>query len=98
MLQTDSGPDVWLQLLVRCAAEPDCQPAAMCSLTDQRFLTEMRAVDQERLLQQEQLIAQQQQLIAQLQQTDTMQQADMAGLEWQLRARQQLMLHCNARQ
>jgi hypothetical protein len=66
----------------------------MCSLADQvadqRFLTEMRAVDQERLLLQEQLIAQQQQLIAQLQQTVTMQQADIAGLEWQLRARQQL--------
>jgi hypothetical protein len=32
MLQDGSAPDVWLQLLEHCAADPYCQPTAMCHL------------------------------------------------------------------
>jgi hypothetical protein len=35
MLQKGSGPDVWLQLLELCAAEPACQPTALRSLAQQ---------------------------------------------------------------
>ncbi len=42
LLQADSAPDVWLQLLEHCAAEPDCQPTALRSLAQQ--LAEQKAL------------------------------------------------------
>jgi hypothetical protein len=89
---------VWLQLLECCAAEPDCQPAALCSLAkalaQQRALTtqqQQRLAEQEAAnrQQQQQLVDQQQQLLAQ-QQVAAEQGARIAALEGQL---QQLLQH-----
>jgi hypothetical protein len=45
MLQDGSAPDVWLQLLERCAAEPDCQPQASTALRSlAQQLAEQRAL------------------------------------------------------
>jgi hypothetical protein len=105
VLQTDDDGPVWLQLLECCAAEPDCQPAALCSLAkmlaDQRVLTlqqQQRLVEQEAgsRQQQQQLSTQQQVIAAQQQQLQAQQQvaaeqgARIAALEGQL---QQLMQH-----
>jgi uncharacterized coiled-coil protein SlyX len=35
MLQVGPSPDVWLQLLERCAADPACHPTAMRGLAQQ---------------------------------------------------------------
>ena len=35
VLQAGSPPDVWLQLLERCAAEPGCQPMVLRNLAHQ---------------------------------------------------------------
>ena len=64
-LQDDAAPDVWLQLLERCAAEPGWQPPAPRSLAQQ-------------LAQQGVLSAQQQQQIADLQDRLSAQQQQMA--------------------
>jgi hypothetical protein len=105
VLQTDDDGPVWLQLLECCVAEPDCQPAALCSLAtalaEQRVLTLQQ---QQRLAEQEAADRQQQQQIAHLheqheqkeqqlsaqQQVAAEQSARIAALEGQL---QQLLLH-----
>ncbi len=53
-------PSVWLQLLERCAADPECAPTALRNLA--RQLAEQRALTAQ---QQQQLLDQQQQLVAQ---------------------------------
>ena len=77
VLQATSAPDVWLQLLERCAADPDCQPTALRSLAEQ--LAEQKA-----------LTAQQQHQLAVQQQVAAAQGARIAALEGQL---QQLLQH-----
>jgi hypothetical protein len=86
MLQDGSAPDVWLQLLERCAAEPDCQPAALRGLGQQ--LAEQRALTttlQQRVCAQEQLSAQQQ--------TAAEQVAGLQGQLQELHAAVQQLLH-----
>lgn len=97
VLQAPLAPDVWLQLLECCAADPDCQPSALRSLAqqlaDQRVLTKQHAAQ---LSEQRALNAQQQQQIAGLQDQLSAQEqlvaeqgmqyrALVAGLEGQLR-------------
>jgi hypothetical protein len=64
MLQDGSAPDVWLQLLERCAADPTCQPAALHSLAQQ--LSEQRALtgqhEQRLWIQERHMVAQHQQI------------------------------------
>jgi hypothetical protein len=75
VLQEGDASDVWLQLLERCAAEPDCQPTALRSLAQQ--LAEQRALTAQHG---HQLPIQQKKLLAQEQQ--------IAGLQEQLSAQQ----------
>jgi hypothetical protein len=82
LLQEGPDPDVWLQLLERCAADPNCQPTAMRSLAQQ--LAEQRALTAQ---QQQQMQVQQQQLSAQ-QQVVEGQGARITGLQEQLQAMQ----------
>jgi hypothetical protein len=77
-LLQDSPPDVWLQLLMRCAAEPSCQGAALRSLAQQ--FTEQRAST---ALQQQQIAGLQEQLSAQ-QHVAAQQGAHIAALQAQL--------------
>lgn len=88
LLQTTGrgcAPDVWLQLLEVCAAEPRCQPTALRSLAQQ--LAQQKAATAQQL-QQGTLIAEQQQQLAALQQVVVEQgahyQALIAGLQGQL--------------
>ena len=90
MLQENSAPDVWLQLLLRCVADPAGQPTALRSLAQQ--LSERMALtaqQQQQLSGQQQLIAAQQQQIAGLQEQLSAQQRasaeQMVGLQAQLR-------------
>ena len=73
VVQDGPDPDVWLQLLERCAAEPNCQPTALRSLAQQL------------LAQQQQITAQCQKLAVQ-QQVASKQDAQIAVLRGQLRA------------
>ena len=57
-----SPPDVWLQLLERCAAEPGCQPTAIRSLAQR--LADQHALSEQQLDSQRAVIAHQQQQIA----------------------------------
>ena len=75
-MQAGSAPDVWLQLLERCAAEPGCQPAALRSLAQQ--LAEHRVLT----AQQAQLCGVQQRQISSLLQ-------QIGGLQWCVNAQQQ---------
>lgn len=83
VLQAGSGGDVWLQLLERCAADPDCQPTAMRSLAQQ--LAEQSALTARY---EQQLSAQQQHMSAQ-EQLIAAQQQQIAGLQGQIAAQQQ---------
>jgi flagellar capping protein FliD len=80
LLLQDSPPGVWLQLLMRCAAEPSC-PTALRSLAEQ--LTEQMS-----------LTAQQQQQIADLREQLSAQQQSAAEqltcLQQQLSAQQRV--------
>ena len=82
VLQEGPAPDVWLQLLEDCAADPTCQPPAMRSLAQQ--LAEQRALTAE--LQQQ--VSDQQQQITGLQGSLSAQQHGVAelaaGLQGQL--------------
>jgi hypothetical protein len=86
-----STPDVWLQLLECCAAEPDCHPSVIRSLAQQ--LAQQRAAaeqqQQQNAAQQEQIVCLQGQLSAQ-QRVAVQQGALIAGLQEQL---QQLLEH-----
>ena len=70
-----SAPDVWLQLLDRCAAEPSCQSAVLHSLATQLAQQRQQLSDQ-----QQQLAGLQQQLVAAQQATAEV----IAGLQVQL--------------
>jgi hypothetical protein len=109
VLQENSAPDVWLQLLLRCATEPECKQEVLRELahelTDHKSLTlhqqQQLSAQQPQLAAQEQLVAAQQRQITGLQeQLSAQQQAaseQMAGLQGQLQelhaAVQQLLLH-----
>jgi hypothetical protein len=73
VVQDRADPDVWLQLLERCAAEPNCQPTAM------------RSMAQQLVAQQQQITAQQQQLVEQ-QQVASKQDGRIGVLQGQLQA------------
>lgn len=81
LLQAISAPDVWLQLLEHCAADPDDQPTALCSVV--QLVAEQRA-----------LCARQQQQIADLRAQLSAQQhaaaEQLAGLQDRLSAQQQV--------
>ena len=86
VLQEDSHPDVWLQLLEECAADPACQPTALHCLAQQ--LAKHRNVAAQQLsAQQHQNRALQQQLAAQ-QQLVSEQQHQISDLQQQLSAQQ----------
>ena len=74
-LQDDTPPDVWLQLLMRCSAEPRCQGAALRSLA--QHLTEQWALTAQ---QQQQIASLQEQLSAQ-QHVAAQQGAQIAALQ-----------------
>jgi septal ring factor EnvC (AmiA/AmiB activator) len=90
ILQEGSAPDVWLQLPLRCVADPAGQLTALRSLAQQLSKRmALAAQQQEQLSDQQQLIAAQQQQIAGLQEQLSAQQRasaeQMAGLQAQLR-------------
>jgi hypothetical protein len=100
-LLQDSPPDVWLQLLVRCAAAPSCQSTAVRSLAQQ--LAEHRALtaqQQQQLAEQRALTTQEQQQIAGLHQHLSAQQRhaaeQLAGLQGQISAQRQLVIQQGA--
>jgi hypothetical protein len=98
VVQTDDDYPVWLQLLECCAAEPDCQPAALCSLT--RSLAEQRALtaqQQQRLAKQEAANRQQHQQLLDQQQQLSAQQELVAEQQQQLSAQQQIAAEQGAR-
>jgi hypothetical protein len=95
-LQDGHVPDVWLQLLERCAADPNCQPTALRSLahqlSDQKAQSEQQAAELRAVVahQQQQIAClegqqkqQEQQLLAQ-QQVAAAQGSRIAALEGQL--------------
>jgi hypothetical protein len=65
-VQDGSIPDVWLQLLERCAADPECQPTTLRSLAQQ--LSKQRTQSEQQLAELRAVVAHQQQQIAHLQQ------------------------------
>ncbi len=75
ILQANTGPDVWLQLLEYCATDPDCQPTALRSLAQQ--LAEQRAFSAQRL-------AKQRVVNTRLQRQVLDQQQHIAGLQKQM--------------
>lgn len=94
MPQPHRFPDVWMQLLEHCAADPTCQPKTVRSLA--RQLSKQRVQLQDRVAAQEQLMSDQQQrvlaqdqLIAEQQQQIAMQQQQIAGFQGQIAAQQQ---------
>ena len=96
--QPHRAPDVWMQLLEYCAADPDCQPMTVRSLAQQ--LGEQRALAvqlQDRLAAQEQAVSDQQQRVsvqgqlnAEQQQQIALQQQQITGLQGQLQELQLL--------
>jgi chromosome segregation ATPase len=99
LLQAVSAPDVWLQLLGHCVADPDDQPTALRSVV--QLLAEQRALGASQQQQiadlRAQLSAQQQaasEQLAGLQERFSAQQRGaaehLAGLQEQLSAQQQL--------
>jgi hypothetical protein len=102
VLQDGSVPTVWLQLLERCVAEPDCHPTALHSLAQQ--LAEQRAVS---ALLQQQLLAQQQvshylsvqsaQQLAEQRALNAHQQQQIGGLHMMLLSHQQVAAEQGAR-
>jgi hypothetical protein len=80
VLQEGPDPDVWLQLLERCAADPNWQPTALRSVA--QLLAEQKALTAQ---QQQQMQVQQQQLSAQRQVVEG-QGTRITGLEGQLQA------------
>lgn len=65
LLQASAAPDVWLQLLQQCVADPNCQTTALhqaiCILAQQ--MVEQRALSAQQVSdQQERLLAQKQQI------------------------------------
>lgn len=78
MLQDDSDP-VWLQLLKRCAEDPECQLTILCSLA--QLLAEQRAEQQQQIADLRQQLSAQQQETAK--QTAGLQE-QVAGLQGQL--------------
>ena len=90
MLQKGQEPDVWLQLLERCAAEdPTCQPTALRSLAQQ--LAEQRVLYARQLAEQRALTAQQQQQLAAQHQLITAQQQQLVIQQQQLSSQQEVM-------
>jgi len=89
LLQAGPGepPDVWLQLLERCAADSDCQPAIIRNLAQQ--LLEREAINSQQQEQEQQLTDLQQQL-AEQEHINSQQQQDLADLRQQLVEQQQL--------
>jgi hypothetical protein len=65
-------PDVWLQLLERCAAEPGCHPTILRHLAQQQ--AEQRALAAQQLLAQQQLVSAQNLQMSDLQQQLSAQQ------------------------
>jgi Mlc titration factor MtfA (ptsG expression regulator) len=82
VLQESCAPDVWLQLLLRCATESECKQEVLRAIAHE--LTEHESLT---LQQQQQLSAQQQQLLAQ-EQLVAAQQRQITGLQEQLSAQQ----------
>jgi uncharacterized protein YicC (UPF0701 family) len=93
-LQASPVPDVWLQLLELCAAEPDCQPTVLRSLA--RQLAEARAALAQQLAEQRVLTAQQlaelRGVVTQQQQQITTQQQVIAAAQQQMAAQEQRLL------
>jgi chromosome segregation ATPase len=85
MLQDDSDP-VWLQLLKRCAEDPECQLTILCSLA--QLLAEQRAEHSAATGRQQQQIADLRQQLSAQQQEAAKQtaglQEQVAGLQGQL--------------
>jgi hypothetical protein len=82
VLQAGTAPDVWLQLLERCAADSVCQTTVLRSLAQQ--LAEQRALTQ---AQQQQVWVHEQHIVQQHQQ--------ISGLQWHVSTQQQhtMVLH-----
>jgi hypothetical protein len=91
VLQAGSAPDVWLQLLLRCAAEPGCASSVLRSLAHQ--LAEARTTSAQQLAEQRALTAQQlaelRGLVSQQQQQVTAQQQMIAGQQQQIAMQEQ---------
>jgi hypothetical protein len=84
-VQAGPVPNVWLQLLQRCAADPECQPIALRSLAQQ--LAEHRTQSEQQLIELRAMVAHQQEQIVHLQQQQ----------EQQLSAHQQVVSAQDAR-
>jgi predicted transcriptional regulator len=90
VLQDGSPPDVWLQLLERCAKDPTCQPKTVRILAQQ--LAEQRSLTvqlQDRLAAQEQLVSDQQQQMSDQKQRVLTQEQLNAEQQQQVAAQQQ---------
>ena len=86
--QAGSPPDVWLQLLERCAAtDPGCQPAALRSLAQQ--LAEQRALTAGQIAGLQAQLSCEQQRAEALQQQHVAAQQLIAGMYVQLTDQQQ---------
>jgi hypothetical protein len=91
-LQDSPSPDVWLQLLERCAEELGCQPTALRSLAQQ--LAEQRRLSEHRLAQQK---VQREQQLTEQRVLNVQQQKQLAYLQAELIAQQQVVAEQGAR-